>query len=114
MAVPLTNLLKGIDKQDRKGKLMRWGKLSESESSRIKREFALQWTATCEQALMFRASKCALHASACTPWFYHILGVGSCCSTVHSENPAAVYIRRCHLVTLRSECPNGGEGLPGM
>jgi hypothetical protein len=47
MAVPLTDLLKGIDKQDRRGKLMRWGKLSESESSCIEREFALQWTATC-------------------------------------------------------------------
>jgi hypothetical protein len=27
-AVPLTNLLKGLDKEDRKGKVMRWRRLS--------------------------------------------------------------------------------------
>jgi hypothetical protein len=58
IAVPLTDLLMGIDKQDRKGKFMRWGKLTEFKSSPIKREYALQWTDACEQA--FRALKCAL------------------------------------------------------
>jgi hypothetical protein len=50
IAVPLTNLLKGLDKQDRKGKLMRWRRLSPAQQERIKRDFTSRWTSACTTA----------------------------------------------------------------
>jgi hypothetical protein len=48
IALPLTNLLKGMDKQDKKGKLMRWGRLSEVKVKQLQAAFAPQWTPACQ------------------------------------------------------------------
>jgi RNase H-like domain found in reverse transcriptase len=38
-----------VDKQERKGKLMRWGRLSQHETERIQRKFAASWTPQCQE-----------------------------------------------------------------
>lgn len=58
LALPLTALLKGLDKQDKKGKLMRWGRLSDAKVKEIRDAFAKQWTPECDEA--FTALKQAL------------------------------------------------------
>jgi hypothetical protein len=58
MTAPLTDLLKGLDKQDRKGKLMHWHKVSPAQAAQIKECFAKRWTPTCLAA--FQAVKHAL------------------------------------------------------
>ena len=58
IALPLNALLKGLDKQDRKGKLMRWGRLPAEQVRAVHAEFAKKWTAECEKA--FQTLKHAL------------------------------------------------------
>lgn len=50
IALPLTNILKGLDKQEKKGKASRWRKLSADEANRIRTNFQAKWTPACEQA----------------------------------------------------------------
>ena len=47
ITAPLTDLLKGIDKQDKKGKLLRFNRLPPAEVDRMKAQFAQRWTQTC-------------------------------------------------------------------
>lgn len=64
VAAPLTDLLKAIpggNKKDRKGKLLRFGKLPEAVAAKLEQEFATQWTSKCQEA--FLALKAALSAA---------------------------------------------------
>ena len=64
VAAPLTDLLKAIpggNKKDRKGKLLRFGKLSAAETDKLEREFSTKWTKECQQA--FSALKDALSSA---------------------------------------------------
>ncbi|MEO0804518.1 MAG: retropepsin-like aspartic protease/reverse transcriptase, partial [Cyanobacteria bacterium J06642_2] len=58
LAKPLTDLLKGFDKKDRKGKLLRWGKLPGAEAHKLEQEFQQTWSAAAAAA--FEALKKAL------------------------------------------------------
>ena len=58
IALPLNGLLKGLDKKDRKGKLMRWGRLPAAQVQQLHADFAKKWTAQCETA--FQTLKHAL------------------------------------------------------
>ena len=58
MACPLTDLLKGIDASDRKGRLLQWGKLSAEEARKVEESFKGKWTQQCADA--FNALKTAL------------------------------------------------------
>lgn len=49
-ASPLTDLLKGISKQEKKGKLVRWGRLPKAEADKLRSAFVEQWTPECQQA----------------------------------------------------------------
>lgn len=49
-ASPLTDLLKGISKQEKKGKLIRWGRLPKEEADRMRATFLEQWTPQCQRA----------------------------------------------------------------
>ena len=50
IAAPLTDLLKGLDASDRKGKLLRWTRLPPAEVEAIKAAFAPRWTSACADA----------------------------------------------------------------
>jgi hypothetical protein len=50
ITAPLTDLLKGINKQDKKGKLVHLGKLPAAEAEALKQQFLSQWTTNCQQA----------------------------------------------------------------
>ena len=59
IAAPLTDLLKGLDKQDKKGRLLRWNKLSPAAAERLQQDFiANKWTPKCQTA--FEQLKLAL------------------------------------------------------
>ena len=62
LATPLTDLLKGLDKQDKKGKLMRWNKLPQHRVEQLQAEFlSTKWTDRCDSA--FRSLKSALSSA---------------------------------------------------
>jgi hypothetical protein len=50
ITAPLTDLLKGINKQDKKGRLVHLGKLPAAEAEALKQQFLSQWTTTCQRA----------------------------------------------------------------
>jgi hypothetical protein len=50
IALPLTNLLKGLDKQEKTGRLMRWGRLSADKIKELHKEFEPRWTQACDTA----------------------------------------------------------------
>ena len=52
ITAPLTDLLKGLDKQERKGRSNRWARLSPSEAERLKASFAVRWTPAHQTAFM--------------------------------------------------------------
>ena len=58
VAAPLTDLLKGIHKQDKQGKLLRFNRLPPAQVTRLKAEFATRWSPACATA--FAALKDAL------------------------------------------------------
>lgn len=58
IACPLTDLLKGIDASDRKGRLLQWGKLSDEEARKVEKAFSGKWTQQCADA--FATLKSAL------------------------------------------------------
>jgi hypothetical protein len=58
IACPLTQLTKGGEKTDRKGRLLQWGKLSEPEAARVEQEFTARWSSECTEA--FKKLKAAL------------------------------------------------------
>ena len=60
-ASPLTDLLKGLDKQDRKGKQLRWNKLPLAEVKRPRDAFAALWSSACARA--FANLKAALSSA---------------------------------------------------
>jgi hypothetical protein len=50
IVAPLTDLLKGLDKQDKKGKLLRYNRLPSEQVQRLIKDFAQKWTAQCQHA----------------------------------------------------------------
>ena len=58
VAAPPTDLLKGIHKQDKQGKLLRFNRLPPVQVTRLKAEFATRWSPACATA--FAALKDAL------------------------------------------------------
>jgi hypothetical protein len=61
IALPLTNLLKGLDKQEKTGRLMRWGRLLADKIKELHKEFEPRWTQACDTA--FNALKQSLVTS---------------------------------------------------
>jgi hypothetical protein len=61
MVTPLTNLLKGLSKHEKEGRLLLRGRLSPAAEEALKQEFAAQWTE--EAALAFNRVKHALTSS---------------------------------------------------
>jgi hypothetical protein len=58
IVAPLTDLLRGLDKQDKKGKLLRYNKLPSEQVRRLIKDFAQKWTPRCQHA--FQTIKQAL------------------------------------------------------
>jgi RNase H-like domain found in reverse transcriptase/Reverse transcriptase (RNA-dependent DNA polymerase)/Integrase zinc binding domain len=50
IATPLTNLLKGLTADDKKGKLMQRGKLPAEQVASIEKAFSNRWTSDCQKA----------------------------------------------------------------
>jgi uncharacterized protein YnzC (UPF0291/DUF896 family) len=50
ITAPLMDLLKDINKQDKKGKLVHLGKLPAAEAETLKQQFFSKWTTKCQQA----------------------------------------------------------------
>jgi hypothetical protein len=50
ISAPLTDLLKGVNKQEKKGRLIHLGKLPMAEAQKLLQQFLLRWTATCQHA----------------------------------------------------------------
>jgi hypothetical protein len=55
---PLADLLKGLDKQDEKGKLLRYNKMPSEQVRHLIKDFAKKWTPRCQHA--FQTIKQAL------------------------------------------------------
>ena len=58
VAAPLTDLLKGLSKEDKQGKLLRWNRLPPAQVERMHADFASNWSDACEKA--FQDLKAAL------------------------------------------------------
>jgi hypothetical protein len=58
VSAPLTDLLKGIQKQDKKGRSVHLGKLFPTEVEKLRQHFFTRWTPVCQEA--FNAFKTAL------------------------------------------------------
>ena len=58
VAAPLTDLLKGLTKEDKQGKLLRWNRLPPAQVERMHADFASNWSDACEKA--FQDLKAAL------------------------------------------------------
>jgi hypothetical protein len=50
ISAPLTDLLKGVNKQEKKGRLIHLGKLPLAETQKLQQQFLLRWTETCQHA----------------------------------------------------------------
>jgi hypothetical protein len=108
MAVPLTNLLKGLDKQDRKGKLMRWQKLSPANKERVKQEFAVRWTPACTTAFdAIKQALCSAPVLALPNFEKAFELIADACE--HPSAVGAVLIQEGHPVTFYSRKLSGPE-----
>jgi hypothetical protein len=50
ISATLTDLLKGVNKQEKKGRLIHLGKLPMAEAQKLQQQFLLRWTETCQHA----------------------------------------------------------------
>lgn len=58
IAQPMTSLLKGESKSDRKGRMLQWGRLDAKSAEKVEQQFASKWTA--EASVAFECIKTAL------------------------------------------------------
>jgi hypothetical protein len=50
IALPLTNLIKGLATQGKTSRLLRWGRLSADKIKELQKEFEPRWTQACDTA----------------------------------------------------------------
>jgi hypothetical protein len=108
VAVPLTNLLKGLDKQDRNGKLMRWQRLSFANQERVKREFAARWTPACTTAFdTIKQALCSAPVLALPDFEKAFELIADACE--HPPAVGAVLMQEGHPVAFYSRKLSGPE-----